>query len=428
MKEGKTVMETIGQAGSRSTGKRLRVGIYLAALAVVLAAGVLAFQDRGEAGAMRFNTGTVQQRDLEITVTATGNLEATNQVEVGSELSGTIKAVTADYNDMVALDQPLVYLDDAKYQAAVNKSRAEVLSARANYKDALSTRKASAITLERYRKTRELTGGKLPSEEDLDQAQADLERAEAQVDAARAAIAIAQATLEADETDLNKTVIYAPINGIVLSRDVEAGQTVAASLEAPVLYTLAEDLRHMELLVDIDEADVGLVKEGQPATFTVDAYPEETFTAKITQVRYGAETNDGVVTYETLLMVENPDLLLRPGMTATATITVRKVENTLLVPNTALAFSPPAPEQGRGKKGSRSLLGSLMPGPPHREAHHRKEDNGREKKACVWVQEEGRPVPVPVEKGPSDGILTSVSSPQLERGMEVIINAVSVEG
>lgn len=265
-------------------------------------------------------------------------------------------------NDTVEASQPLAYLDDAKYKAAVMKSRAEVASAKANYQEALATRHANQKTLARYRKTRELTGGKLPSLEDLEQAEADLERAIAAVQAAVAAIDIASAALKENETELKKTVIYAPISGVVLSRDMEPGQTMAASLEAPVLYTLAEDLRHMELQVDVDEADVGAVKDGQQATFSVDAYPNRIFSATITQVRFGAEETDGVVTYKTVLKVENPDLLLRPGMTATANIIVQRDEKQLLVPNTALRFTPPQPPAIQADK--KSLLGRLMPGPP----------------------------------------------------------------
>jgi HlyD family secretion protein len=206
-----------------------------------------------------------------------------------------------------------------------------------------------------------------------------------------AAIDIASAALKENETELKKTVIYAPISGIVLSRDMEPGQTMAASLEAPLLYTLAEDLRHMELQVDVDEADVGAVKDGQQAIFSVDAYPNRIFSATITQVRFGAEETDGVVTYKTVLKVENPDLLLRPGMTATANIIVQRDEKQLLVPNTALRFTPSQPPAIQPYK--KSLLGRLMPGPPPHSAPKKNSGQagapnppgGSEKPATVWV-------------------------------------------
>ena len=252
--------------------------------------------------------------------------------------------------------------------------------------------------------------------------------------AAVAAIDIASAALKENETELKKTVIYAPISGVVLSRDMEPGQTMAASLEAPVLYTLAEDLRHMELQVDVDEADVGAVKDGQQATFSVDAYPNRIFSATITQVRFGAEETDGVVTYKTVLKVENPDLLLRPGMTVTANIIVQRDEKQLLVPNTALRFTPPQPHAIQADK--KSLLGRLMPGPPPHNAPKKNSGQagapnppeGAEKPATVWVLKANRPVPVPVMPISTDGILTAVKSPELHTGMPLVISVLTPKG
>ncbi len=411
-----------------TSGRRRRIawiaGIILLLLLVAL---TMVWSVGGKDSPMRYETQPVRRGNLVITVTATGNLEATNQVEVGSELSGTITRMTADYNDNVTLGQPLAYIDDAKYSAAVMKSESEVAAARADHQEAVATQKAAEKKVRRYRMTRELTNGKLPSLEDLEAAEADLERSIAKVQSTAAAIESALANLRSNQTDLKRTVIYAPINGIVLSRDVEPGQTVAASLAAPVLYVLAEDLHHMELQVDVDEADVGQVMEGQPATFTVDAYPERTFEAQITQVRYGAETTDGVVTYKTVLRVENPDLLLRPGMTATADIIVKKVENTLLVPNAALRFSPPAAAAG-GRR-NQSLLDSLLPRPPHRQASKKGSggatpDAGK-MQAGVWILDKGRPVLIAVEKIATDSALTAVKSTQLQEGRELVVNAIT---
>jgi HlyD family secretion protein len=380
----------------------------------------------------QFRTQPVSKGDLKITVTATGNLEATNQVEVGSELSGIIKSMTADYNDEVQSGQALAYLDDAKYTAAVMKSRAEVASAQANHAEAVAARDGSTKTLARYRKTHKLTNGRLPSLETLEQAETDLQKSIAAVKAAAAAIEMAKASLKSNETDLEKTVIYAPIGGIVLSRDVEPGQTVAASLEAPVLYTLAENLRHMELQVDVDEADVGMVQEGQLATFAVDAYPHRCFEAKITQVRFGAETTDGVVTYKTVMSVENPDLLLRPGMTATAEIIVENIKNALLVPNTALRFKLARPSDE--DKPKRGLLSSLMPGPPRPQQVSKNgagpdfTQAGEGGGGRIWVLKENHPVPIPVKKIATDGVHTAVAAEGLERGTEIILNQVATQG
>ncbi len=424
-----TVEQTLGQATAANGRKKRRAWLAGGILLLIVAAAAVGILLRPSGKAVGFQTQPVQQGDLAVTVSATGNLEATNQVEVGSELSGTITRMTADYNDTVEARQPLAYLNDVQYEAAVLRSRAEVASARANYQEALATRDAAAKQLQRYRKTRELTNGKLPSLDDLEQAEAELKRSKAALAAAAAAITVAQANLKSDEADLAKTVIYAPISGVVLSRDVEPGQTVAASLEAPVLFVLAEDLRRMELQVDVDEADVGQVRENQTAAFTVDAYPDRTFAARITQVRYGAETTDGVVTYKAVLAVENPDLLLRPGMTATADITVLKTENTLLVPNAALRFTPAAPAAGEGKR--RGLLSSLLPGPPRRP--RAKKSAGTEtahangKKARVWMLQGDRPRPVPVDIIATDGALTAVRSAELQPGMELIVNALNTQ-
>lgn len=423
----RATMERVALSDGRN---RLRRRIAVAALIGTAAVFLAAWNIRGTADSINYQTRTVEFGELVMTVTATGNLEATNQVSVGSELSGIITSMTADFNDAVKIHQPLAYLDDAKYKAAVMKSKAEVAAAEANYRQALATRKADEKKLRRYKLTRDLTQGKMPSMEDLEDAQADLECSTAAEAAAAAAIEKARAALKADEADLKKTVIYAPISGIVLSREVEPGQTVAASLSAPVLYTLAEDLRRMELQVDVDEADVGLVKAGQPAVFTVDAYPDRTFQAQITQVRFGAETTDGVVTYKTVLQVENPDLLLRPGMTATATIIVQKVEKTLLVPNTALRFMPPKADDGQKK--SRGLLNALMPLPPppgSRKKNSGAASSGTEKsQPCVWVLRDNRLVPVRVEEGPTDGTQTAVRSQDLKEGTPLIVNMVTAGG
>lgn len=421
------VEKTLTDMAAASGRRRRRAWIALSGLFVIIAALAALSLFGEEKSALRYQTQVVRQGRLSVTVTATGNLEATNQVEVGSELSGIITRMTADYNDTVRAGQPLAYLNAVKFEAAVMKSKAELASAEAQYRQALATRAADEKQLQRYRKARELTNGKLPSLNDLEQAEADLARSTAAVTAAAAAIDVARAVLQSNTADLEKTVVYAPIGGIVLSRNVEPGQTVAASLQAPVLYVLAEDLRRMELQVDVDEADVGQVREGQSAVFTVDAYPERTFGARITQVRFGAETTDGVVTYKAVLSVENPDLLLRPGMTATADITVLQVEDALLVPNAALGFSPTeTPLKASAKRG---LLESLLPRPPQRQRSRKNGENGgRETNGApsrVWVLRDNRPVPAVVARVATDGAVTAVRSADLQADEEVVINAIS---
>lgn len=420
-----SVSETMTRVAVAGRRKRLvRWGAAAGAgliLVIVIAVWGLGSRD----GAVAYHTQPVRRGDLALTVVATGNLQATNQVQVGSELSGIIVSLKADYNDAVQQGQPLAYLDDSKYRAAVARSKAELASAKASYKEAVATRQAQEKKLARQRKTRALTENKLPSQEDLEQTEADLERAIAAVDAAVAAIDKAQATLQSDEADLKKTVIYSPINGIVLSRDVEVGQTVAASLQAPVLFTLAEDLRRMELQVDVDEADVGQIQPGQSAAFTVDAYPDREFAAQITQVRYGAQTTEGVVTYKSVLQVENPDLLLRPGMTATATINVLTVAKALLVPNAALRFAPVQNAEKPKREGG--LVSALMPRPRFSRASRPadEETSEKDKQGRVWILKENQPVELPVTVEATDGAITAVTSPDLKEGVPVILYAVT---
>jgi HlyD family secretion protein len=226
---------------------------------------------------------------------------------------------------------------------------------------------------------------------------------------------------------LDKAVIQSPIDGIVLERQVEPGQTVAASLQTPVLFTIAENLAQMELHVDVDEADVGQVAEGQEAEFTVDAYPDRRFPARIVQVRFAPKTVEGVVTYETLLSVDNAKLLLRPGMTATAEILVEELKDVLLVPNAALRFSPPkgtgGPDAGHARSGGGGLVGMLLPRRPPNEKHGGEAVKGSKQR--VWVLREGRPEAVEIRTGATDGILTQVLEGPLEPGTGVLVDTLS---
>jgi len=237
----------------------------------------------------------------------------------------------------------------------------------------------------------------------------------------------AEATLTLHLTDLAKTEIRSPINGIVLTRTVEPGQTVAASLQAPVLFSLAENLAQMELHVDVDEADVGKIAAGQEAAFTVDAYPDRKYPAVITQVRFGAKTTSGVVTYETILEVDNSDHSLRPGMTATADITVEKVSDALLVPNAALRFVPKGLESARGGRGSGSVLSKLMPHPPQRARKAKESKGGPKGRQKVWTLVDGQATAVVVTIGLTDGSATQILDGDLQAGMELILGEESIK-
>jgi HlyD family secretion protein len=402
-------------------------GLYLLVLVICCAAGAfLYFRGQGPEGGgseMTFKTEPVTVEDLVVTVTSTGTLEPTNEVDVGSELSGNIEEVLVDFNDQVTVGQVLARMDVSKLEAQVKQTQASFQAAKAKVVQAQATINETAVKLRRLEKVRSLSKGKLPAKAEMDIAKAAAARARADKAGAEAGVAEVQASLDITLNELAKAEIISPVNGIVLSRNIEKGQTVAASFSAPVLFNLAEDLTKMELHVAVDEADIGLVREGQEATFTVDAYPERQFSAVIRQVRFASTVTDGVVTYETVLMVDNTDLALRPGMTATAEIVVQKVEKALTVPNAALRFSPPSMKSGQKKK--LSLLSAIMPRRPRRE---RKRPTGKKKNGqqSVWVLlKDGQPRQVEVKAGFTNGSGTEILEGDLRPGELVITAALS---
>lgn len=401
-------------------GRRKRVRLLVAGglvLAVLAAWG--ATRSVGRDAGLTYVTGKVTRGDLTVRVSATGTLQPTNEVDVGSEVSGLVETVLVDDNDRVKTGQVLARLDVSKLNDAVVNAKAALASAEARVLQAVATVKESAANLSRLRQVAELSGGKVPSKTELETAEAAAARALADEASAKAAVDQARAALSSAETNLSKASIRSPIDGVVLSRQVEPGQTVAASFTAPVLFTLAEDLAEMELQVDVDEADIGEVKTGQAATFTVDAYASRKYPARITRVGYGSQTKDGVVSYKTILTVDNEDLSLRPGMTATAEITTVERKDVLLVPNAALRFSPAeAPETGKPGGG---VVGSLLPRPPGMGSRpSNATGNGRGSAQKVWVFEDGELLEVPVTVGASDGSLTEVTGSALREGMAVV--------
>jgi HlyD family secretion protein len=367
--------------------------------------------------AVRYVTEPVVRGSLTVIVTATGSVQPTNQVDISSELSGTMRKVNVDFNSVVKAGEILAELDTDKLVATVESSRAHVAAAKAKVEEADATRIEKERDLARKS---ELADRKVASALDLDTARAAHDRAVAALASARADVGVAEAELKLNETNLAKARIVSPINGVVLKRNVDPGQTVASSLQAPVLFSIAEDLRQMEVQVDVDEADVGKVKEGQDATFAVDAYPEQRFSARIRELRYGSEVVQGVVTYKAVLTTDNSELLLRPGMTATAEMAVERVEQALLVPNAALRFSPPT-QDGAQKSGS--LLQKLLPGRPLFRAASRHEETGASR--TVWVLRDGQPSAVAVGIGASDGKRTAVLKGDLSEGYAVITDAVT---
>jgi len=414
------ISQTLGIDQSQNHRKHLKRWLIIALLAIVGGTSAVVWKKVERSDSMQYQTQKVQRGNLTVTVTATGNLEPTNQVDVGTEVSGTVETVEVDYNDHVKVGQVLARLDISKLQAQVLKSKAALESARAKVLETQATVSETRDKLARLKRVWKLSDNKVPSQHDMDAAHAALQRALAAETIAKAQVSEAQATLEANETDLSKAVVHSPINGIVLTRSVEPGQTVAASLQSPVLFTLAEDLTKMELHVDVDEADVGQVKESQDATFVVDAHPNRTFPALISQVRYGSQTVNGVVTYKTVLNVDNSDLSLRPGMTATADITVKKVENAILLPNAALRFAPPVKEKEAASNGG--LLSKLLPRRRHRSSQEQRKDDTVDNKQRVWTLRDGKLIAIAIVTGVTDGKMTEVVSGDIEPGIELVVD------
>ena len=409
----------------RPAGRLRRYGRWLAAAAALAALAVVAYvllRAGDDGSAPQFATEDVRRGDLVVTVSATGKLQPTNQVDIGSELSGTVQEVFVDDNDRVTKGQVLARLDVSKLNDQIEKSRAALTAAQAQLAQMQATEAEARANLARLRQVAELSGGKVPSKAEMETAEAGLARAVANVANARASIAQAAATLKSDETNLVKASIRSPINGVVLARKVEPGQTVAASLQAPVLFTIAENLSKMTLEVDVDEADVGRVREGQAATFTVDAYPDRRYPSEVTRVGYGSQVKENVVSYLTVLRVDNADLSLRPGMTGTAEIIATRRENVLLVPNAALRFTPAAP--AAAKKSSGSFLSRMMPRPP-RPARQPTIKASKGSAQRVWVLRDGAPAAVEVSVGASDGRVTEVLGGEVREGTPVITEMLS---
>ena len=417
------IAKTLDLDQTSGRGRRLRRWLIVALVVGGIVAVVMMRKSTDTSGTAQFETQEAQKGDLVVLVTATGTLQPTNKVDVGSEISGIVKAVEADYNGKVKVGQVLARIDTSKLEAQETQLKAALESARARVLQAQATLSETRSKLSQLERVRELSQGKVPSQSEFDAAQAAFARAKADEASAAAAVSQAQATLEANQTDIAKAIIRSPIDGIVLTRSVELGQTVAAAFQAPVLFTLAEDLTQMELHVDVDEADIGLVKEGQEATFDVDAYSNRTFKATITQTRYGSKTVDGVVTYETVLKVDNSDLCLRPGMTATADITVKKVQGAVLVPSAALRFTPPVQAQ---KGPSRGLLGAMLPRPPMRPSKPQANGTVNSKRHQVWTLKEGQPVAVPVTVGATDGVMTEVLTGDVQPGTVLVVDVAAV--
>ncbi len=425
MKPSPTELAELLQPAQSTRRPRLRIALISGAVvAVILVVIGIRHFGANQQPPSPFTTEPLARGDISLTITATGNLAPTNEVTVGSELSGTVLEVYVDTNDRVTKGQPLAKLDSTKLAQQTAASRATLASAQAKAVQAEATVKEAKADLARQQELKRLSNGKLPSQAELAASEATADRAAADLLAAQAAIGEAQAQVFINESDLGKTIIKSPIDGIVLTRGIEPGQTVAASFTAPELFVIAENLEYMKLDVAIAEADIGRVSQNQNATFTVDAWPSRAYTAKVLKVGYGSEVTDNVVTYETELEVANSDLSLRPGMTATADIRVAESKQVFLVPSAALRFNPETtgPAATTEKK---SFVQSLMPMPPRRSASDGKTESVKTSPGSshIWVLRDGRPEAVEVKIGLADERHTEITADNLTEGQQVIIRA-----
>lgn len=387
------------------------------------------------AGGDKYVTVEVRKGSLTVSVLAIGRLAPTTKVDVGSELSGIVSRVLVESNDRVTKGQILAELDPSKLDDAVLRSQAalDVADANVGLAEALVTE--MHLSLSRLQEVSRLSGGKVPAKVEMERAEATFVRAQAQLKSAMAEVARARAQLSSDQTDRAKAAIRSPIDGVVLARQIELGQTVAASFQTPVLFVLAEDLMQMKLEVSVDEADIGQVKQGQRSTFTVDAFPNRSFPAQIVRVNLGARAGIGtttqaasstpptgaVVTYTAVLQVTNPDGNLRPGMTATATIVTDEKQDVLLVPSAALRFQP-----GRGSdpKASGGLFGALL---ADQAIQNEPTELRRGSRQVLHVPgDDGEPRKIDVVAGASDGRQTEVAGSDLRPGLPVIIGRLAV--
>jgi HlyD family secretion protein len=398
---------------------------WLPALIVLLLIAGIA-QCSGEAPKPEYITEPVAQESLSLSVTATGNLRPTNQVEVGAEVTGPLDSVLVDVNDRVTKGQVIAVINTEIIDQQIAQSRANLNAARAALGQAQATYEIDQVQLARLEEVRKLSGGRVPSQIEVERAEAAVARDRAAVASARANIEAAQASLNGNLTTRTRAVIRAPVTGVVLARRVEPGQTVVASFNTVTLFVIAEDLSAMQLRVSVDEADVGQVRSGQKATFTVDAYPGRRFPATLERVDLassgttqasaaggGASAAGGaVVSYEARLTVQNPDGLLRPGMTATATIATQNTGSALLVPNAALRFRPDAEEEAAG--------GVFNPQIGLEDQKQQASIGEGSRQQVQVLQADGTLKAVEVITGRSDGRRTVVRSSNLKRGMKVV--------
>jgi HlyD family secretion protein len=429
---------------TRSKKGRPILWLTLAAVAIAAAATGY-FRGRADEGtAIQYQTTAVTRADVADRVTASGTLSPLVTVQVGSQVSGTIKDIFVDFNAHVTRGQVIAKIDPRLFEAEVARASANVKAAEAGVAKAQAELDNATVS---YERTKALRSSTLVAQSELDASRATYRSAEAELKATSAALSQAQAAMSQAETNLAYTTIVSPIDGVVISRDMDVGQTVAASFQTPTLFTIAGDLSKMEVHTDVAESDVGRVQPGMAVEFTVDAYPHDSFSGTVKEVRYSPQTVQNVVTYDAVVSVDNSALKLRPGMTADVSFIVEEHRNVLVVPNAALRFSPPeeiaskydleglVSAETAGSKPHRPWAGSPAAATASDDAagrHERTSHTGATTRArtervarrIVWIQDAGGDVaPVVVTIGISDGHVTEITDGAVSEGARVVIAA-----
>lgn len=386
-------------------GTRVRKKIIIGGIALALIAGTVWGIQAQKGPSTRYSTVPVERGDIVSKVSATGTLSALVTVQVGSQVSGRLQEIMVDFNSPVKKGQVLAKLDPQLFQATLEQARARYLAAKS---DLARSQVEASLSKRQLERTKLLAERRLIATADLDSARAAYEVAQAQVMAQEANLAQARASLQQAEVNLGYATIVSPINGVVIARNVDVGQTVAASLQAPTLFLIAQDLRKIQVVSSVAEADISKLSPNMEAEFTVDAYPTETFKGKVHQIRNSPQTTQNVVTYDALINVDNPELKLKPGMTANVTFVCDRRDAALRVPNAALRFRP-------------ALDGEKRDHRDNRDNKERRKDGGK-RGPRVWVVKDGKPRPVRLETGLTDGSYTEVVT-GIEEGTEIIVDS-----
>jgi HlyD family secretion protein len=394
--------------------------IVVALVAVLAGVGYWRFRISHAPPAVQYKTAPVERRHIVGRVTASGTLSALVTVMVGTQVSGRIQTLFADFNSEVKKGQLVAKIDPQLFEASVQQGRANYASAKAG----VATAAANAVIADKqYARVRALHDQNLASQSDLDTAEATVATSHAAIDAANASLAQSAASLHQAEVNLSYTNIISPIDGVVISRSVDVGQTVAASLSAPTLFTIAQDLTKMQVDTNVAEGDVGRLQVGMKTYFTVDSFPGQRFWGKIRQIRNSATTVQNVVTYDAVIDVDNTDLRLRPGMTANVVVVYDERQKALAVSNAALRFRPPA-----SLAGSASAAGSGAPRHGPRGASSASADAPAPEAKTVWVLRGASPEAATVHTGLTDGTVTEIADGDLKEGDPVVVEATGSDG